>query len=97
MSVVAHGIGNILALYGASRSLSILVVAVGAAVLRSKSSIAAMALVMTLVQLGDAIVGVLSHDTSKTIGPLILAFATSVTLVTLLRTSKDGSPNAPYS
>jgi len=68
-----------------------------AAVRRSNLGVATVSLIMTLVQLGDAMVGVLAHDTSKTLGPLILALATALTLVRLIRKYNETSANVPYS
>lgn len=95
--VVSLGMGDSLALYGASRSLSILLVAIVVAVRRSELGVATVSLIMTLVQLGDAMVGVLAHDTFETVGPLILALATAISLVRLLgkynQSSAAASPN----
>ena len=96
-NVASHGLGDISALYGASRSLPILLVAIVAAVRRSTLGVATVSLIMTLVQLGDTMVGVLAHDTSKTLGPLILALATAITLVRLLQKYNQSSANEPYS
>ena len=68
-----------------------------AAVRRSTLGVATVSLIMTLVQLGDTMVGVLAHDTSKTLGPLILALATAITLVRLLRKYNESSANVPQS
>jgi hypothetical protein len=96
-NVATHGLGDTSALYGASRSIPILLVAIVAAVRRSNLGVATVSLIMTLVQLGDAMVGVLAHDTSKTLGPLILALATAITLVWLLRKYNESSAKVPYS
>lgn len=96
-NVATHGLGDTSALYGASRSISILLVAMVAAVSRSTLGVATVSLIMTVVQLGDAMVGVLAHDTSKTLGPLILALATAITLVRLLRKYNESPTKARYS
>jgi hypothetical protein len=96
-NVATHGLGDTSALYGASRSISILLVAMVAAVSRSTLGVATVSLIMTIVQLGDAMVGVLAHDTSKTLGPLILALATAITLVRLLRKYNESPTKARYS
>ena len=96
-NVATHGLGDISALYGASRSIPILLVAIIAAVRRSNLGVATVSLIMTLVQLGDTMVGALAHDTSKTLGPLILALATAITLVRLLRNYSGSSANVPCS
>src|ERR1700683_1089250 len=96
-NVATHGLGDTSALYGASRSIPILLVAIVAAVRRSNLGVATVALIMTFVQVGDAMVGVLAHDTSKTLGPLILALATAITLVWLLRKYNESSAKVPYS
>jgi ABC-type enterochelin transport system permease subunit len=96
-NVATQGMGDISALYGVSRSLAILLVALVAAVRRSKLGVATVSLIMTLVQLGDTIVGVLAGDTLKTIGPLILALGTAITLVLLLGKYNESSTDVPYS
>lgn len=96
-NVATHGLGDISALYGASRSLPILLVAIVATVRRSTLGVATVSLIMTLVQLGDAMVGVLAHDASKTLGPLILALATAITLVRLLRKYNESPTKARHS
>jgi hypothetical protein len=77
--------GDVIAQYAASRSIALLVGALVAAVLRRVEGIAALALVMSLVQGFDAIVGALAHDPAKTYGPLALAIANIGTLAWLLR------------
>ena len=55
---------------------------------RSRGGMVAMALTMSLVQLFDAVIGVLSHDASKTYGPLFLALIGFVSVAFLLRSSE---------
>jgi hypothetical protein len=52
---------------------------------RSREGIAALALVMSMVQGFDGIIGILAHDPAKTYGPFVLALANLVALVWLLR------------
>jgi hypothetical protein len=52
---------------------------------RSRGGIGAMALTMSLVQLFDAVIGVLLHDSSKTYGPLFLALIGFVSVAFSLR------------
>ena len=73
---MGDGRGNTYALYAASRSVALPAVALGCMWLRSRSGMAAMGFTMGLVQMFDAMIGVHSHDPSKTYGPLVLAVAT---------------------
>jgi hypothetical protein len=86
--VLGAGIQDTFALYAASRSISIPLVVLIFLRFRSRGGIAAMALTMSLVQLFDAAIGVLSHDASKTYGPLFLAIIGFVSIALLLRSSE---------
>ena len=83
--------GDVYASYAAARSLPVAVVALGLLRYRSSPALLALALTMTLIQVCDAIIGVFSHDIGKTIGPLVLASATLVSLLPVLRTSRGSS------
>lgn len=74
-----------LALYAASRSLSLALVTLLAVGLRSRTGLLTVAFVMVLVQAADAGIGVLAHDASKTFGPAGLALLTAGALVLLAR------------
>jgi hypothetical protein len=82
--------GNADAMYCASRSLSLVIVAFLVVLLRSPRGLSTMALVMTLVQLGDAIVGFVNHDALKTLGPALLAVINAVALVVFRRSYRAG-------
>jgi hypothetical protein len=86
--LLGSGIHDIFALYAASRSLAIPLVVLIFLGLRSREGIAAMALTMGLVQLFDAVIGVILHDASKTYGPLFLALIGFVSVAFLLRSSE---------
>jgi hypothetical protein len=81
------------ALYAASRSIAIPLVVLIFLGLRSRGGIAAMALTMSLVQLFDAVIGALSHDSTKTYGPLFLALIGFVSIAFLLRSSERVEPH----
>jgi len=51
-----------------------------------------MALTMSLVQLFDTVIGVLSRDSSKTYGPLFLALIGLASVAFLLRSSERFEP-----
>jgi anti-sigma factor RsiW len=74
------------ALYAASRSIALPIAAAAAIFRRSSVGIAALALVMGLVQLFDGFIGIYAHDASKTYGPFVLALLTFITLAPLLQT-----------
>jgi hypothetical protein len=90
--LLGPGIHDSFALYAASRSLAIPLVVLIFLGFRSREGIAAMALTMSLIQSFDAVIGVLSHDASKTYGPLFLALIGSVSVAFLLRSSKRFEP-----
>jgi hypothetical protein len=87
------GIHDPFALYAASRSIAIPLVVLIFLVFRSRGGIAALALTMSLVQLFDAVIGVLSHDPSKTYGPLFLALIGFVSIAFWLRISERSEPH----
>jgi hypothetical protein len=71
--------------YAASRSIALLIAVLFSLGVRSREGIAALALVMSLVQGFDGIIGILVHDPAKTYGPFVLALANLVALVWLSR------------
>ena len=58
--------------YAASRSIALLIAALCCIGFRSRGAIAALALVMSLVQGFDGLIGILAHDPAKTYAPLHL-------------------------
>jgi hypothetical protein len=91
--VFGPGVHNSFALYAASRSIAIPLVVLIFLGLRSRGGIAAMALTMGLVQLFDAVIGIILHDASKTYGPLFLALIGFVSVAFLLRSSERFEPH----
>jgi hypothetical protein len=75
-----------LALYAASRSIALLIAIAVAIFLRSTAGIAALALVVGLLQLFDGFIGIYTHDASKTYGPFVLSLFSFITLTRLLQT-----------
>jgi hypothetical protein len=75
--------------YAASRSVALLVAVLCCIGVRSRMGIAALALVMSLVQGFDGVIGSLAHDPAKTYGPFVFALANVAALVWLLR-SQEG-------
>ena len=65
--------GHEYALYAASRSVALPLGVIYAMALRSRGGVAALAIVMTLVQLFDGVVGFLLHDPGRTYGPIAFA------------------------
>jgi hypothetical protein len=80
------------AYYAASRSIALLIVTLSCTALRSRKGIAALALVTTLVQGLDGVIGSLAHDAAKTYGPFVFAFANAVALGWLLRERRLTDP-----
>ena len=84
-AVLSASSANAYAMYGASRSVACLVTAILAMCLRSRVGVAAIAFTMVVVQAGDGIIGIVTHDPLKTFGPFFLAGVTGAALVSLLR------------
>jgi hypothetical protein len=71
--------------YAASRSIALLIGVLCCIGFRSREAIAALALVMSLVQGFDGLIGALAHDPAKTYGPLVFAIVNLAALLWLLR------------
>jgi hypothetical protein len=91
VGLLAPSSGDSFARYAASRSIALLIAIPFCLGFRSREGIAALALVMSLVQGFDGIIGILANDVAKTYGPFVLALVNFVGLVWLLRSQK-GSP-----
>jgi hypothetical protein len=76
--------------YAASRSVALLIAVLCCIGFRSRIGIAALALVMSLVQGFDGLISALAHDPAKTYGPFVFAIANLAALLWLLR-SHEGS------
>jgi hypothetical protein len=74
-----------IALYAASRSIALPIAIAVAIFRRSSAGLAALALVVGLLQLFDGFIGVYTHDASKTYGPFVLSLLTFITLTRLLQ------------
>jgi hypothetical protein len=88
-ALLAPGQTDVNAMYAASRSIALPLVVLAVTYFRSRDGLAAMALTMGLVQLLDAVIGILSHDPFKTWGPLGIALITFASRTWLMRTSRD--------
>ena len=77
--------GDIFEPYAASRSIALLIAALCCIGFRSREAIAALAVVMSLVQGFDGFIGLLAHDPAKTYGPFVFALVNFAALVWLLR------------
>lgn len=71
------------AMYGVSRSISLALAVVLVIGLRSPRGLMTLSLIMTLVQAGDALIGGLTHDVLKTLGPAFLSVLTGIVLILL--------------
>jgi hypothetical protein len=91
--LLGPGIHDTFAMYATSRSITIPLVVLVFLAFRSRGGIAAMALTMSLVQLFDAVIGVILHDASKTYGPLFLALIGLVSVAFLLHSSERFEPH----
>src|ERR1700743_1433209 len=71
--------------YAASRSIALLISVLCCIGFRSRDAIAAMVLVMSLVQGFDGLIGIHAHDPAKTYGPFAFAIMNFAALVWLRR------------
>jgi hypothetical protein len=74
---------DIYARYAASRSVALVAAVILSAFLSSVPVVFVLAIVMTVVQVLDAVIGVQQRDLRKTIGPVVLAVLTLVTAIIL--------------
>jgi len=82
---------DIFAQYASSRSIALVIAALLCTAFRSRGGIAAVALVMTLVQVFDGLIGALAHDAAKTYGPFMFALANAAAFAWLLRAHEVGN------
>jgi hypothetical protein len=80
---------DILGRYAASRSIALPIAVLCCIGLRSRNAVAALALVMSLVQGFDGVIGLLAHDPVKTYGPFVFALVNFAALVWLLRSREE--------
>jgi hypothetical protein len=80
---------DILGRYAATRSIALPIAVLCCIGLRSRNAVAALALVMSLVQGFDGVIGLLAHDPAKTYGPFFLALVNFAALVWLLRSREE--------
>ncbi len=73
----ASDAARVFAMYAAARSLPLLVVAFWFGLAGSRPGLAGLALVLTLVQASDVLVGIAQHDLGKTLGPAALSILTA--------------------
>ncbi|ENY5735466.1 hypothetical protein ACFE6I_002495 [Listeria monocytogenes] len=78
-----NGDAVINAKYAVSRSLSLLIVALGLFIFKSEAFLVALSLVMIGVQLFDGIIGI-KISTFKTVGPLLTAVGNVIMLILFL-------------
>ncbi len=75
------------ALRAAGRGGSLALASVLVVVMRSRAALVVVALAMSLVQASDAVIGASDHDTSRTVGPALIALATLASLGFLLKSA----------
>jgi hypothetical protein len=87
VSVVPQGneTARVYAMYAAARSLPLAAVVLALVFARSTRALAALAIVMGIVQACDALIGVAQHDLSKTLGPAVFAVLTLAGVRALVR------------
>ena len=89
IGVLGDGAGDPYALYALSRSVALAVAVLALGRLRSRPALILLALTMSLVQGLDALIGLTLGDVLKTLGPAVLAVATSTSAVALARRSPE--------
>ena len=75
--------GRVPAMYAFTRSLALATTAVVAARTQSVAALKAAAFAMVLVQAGDAVIGVVTHDRLKTFGPAATAMVNGAAFIRL--------------
>ena len=81
----ADGPGQTNARYAFSRSLALTAVTAAAVSTRSTDRLTVAAVAMTLVQGGDAVIGLHNRDRLKTLGPALTAAGNLAALINLVR------------
>jgi hypothetical protein len=89
IGVLGDGAGDPYALYALSRSVALAVAVLALGRLRTRPTLIVLALTMSLVQGLDALIGLRLGDVLKTLGPAVLAVATSASAVGLARRSPE--------
>jgi hypothetical protein len=89
IAVLGDGAGDQYALYALSRSVALAVAVLALGRSRSRPALILLALIMSLVQGLDALIGLTLGDVLKTLGPAVLAVATSASAVALARRSPE--------
>ena len=80
-----HPLIDAAAMYGVARSVPLAVAALITLVRRSYIGVAVLAPLLASIQACDAIVGWVSHDVVKTVGPLVLAVLTLASVIVFSR------------
>ncbi|MGI9822305.1 hypothetical protein [Agromyces sp. Marseille-Q5079] len=88
IAVTDAGLEDANALYAASRSTALVVLALVAPLFRSDAALLAIAVAMTIVQGIDAFIGALQGDLAKTLGPALLCVVTIVAATFLARSDR---------
>ncbi|GAA1829633.1 hypothetical protein [Agromyces salentinus] len=82
------GLEQVDALYAASRSTALVVLALVAPMFRSDAALLAIAVAMTIVQGIDAFIGAIEGDLLKTVAPAVLCLATIIAATFLARSDR---------
>jgi hypothetical protein len=83
----SSGDAHINALRAAGRSGSLALASILAAFMRSRAALVVVSFTMTLVQASDAVIGASNHNTSRTVGPALIALATLASLGFFLKSA----------
>jgi hypothetical protein len=89
LRMVGTGHQHEYALYAASRSVALVLTILFVMVRRSWGGVVAMAILMTIVQLFDSVVGFQLHEPGEIYGPALFAVVNAVLLVWMLRYTRD--------
>ncbi|MGY2896983.1 hypothetical protein [Deinococcus sp. UYEF24] len=88
-ALINQGDSNVYTQYAASRSFALVVVILSVGRFQSPQALLALSAVMTLIQLGDTVIGFQLHDAAKSFGPLGLAMLTFASALFLLRANRQ--------
>ena len=87
-ALLGQGSTDVYTRYAESRSVALVVVILALGWFRSTGALMAVATVMSLIQLGDAVIGFQIHDPAKSFGPLGLGLVTLLSVGFLARSAR---------
>ena len=89
--LLTTGSADSFAQYAGARSVALLLGVLYALSTRSRSSLMTLAIVMSVVQALDGVIGLLAHNTAKTYGPFVFAILNFIAILRL-RSEQELTP-----